>query len=196
MPAIKYLPVSWKEYHILAQSLAEKILSSNKKPDQIVAIARGGLTLGHLLSDLLRIPISIITIQSYTDIQKQGELKIIGRLQSPIKGKCILVVDDVADSGKTLVRAKKYLSRFRPSAMVTATLFYKPRSIVKPDHVATTTTKWILFPYEPTEMILLITKALTKEGKSKESIQKFLNSIGFTNDQIAFVQKHYIHAAA
>lgn len=130
MLAVQYLPVSWTEYHTLAQSLAAKILSSNKKPDQIVAIARGGLTLGHLMSDLLSVPVSTITIQSYTDIQKQGEVTITGKLQSPIRGKHVLVVDDVADSGKTLVRAKKYLSRFRPASIVTGTLFYKPRSVI------------------------------------------------------------------
>ena len=56
----QYLPVPWKDYHTLAQSLAEKILADNKKFDEIVAISRGGLTLGHLLTDLLRIPISTI----------------------------------------------------------------------------------------------------------------------------------------
>ncbi len=192
MPAVKYLPVSWNKYHNLAQSLAAKIFASNIKPDEIVAIARGGLTLGHLLSDLLRIPVSIITIQSYTDIQKQGELKITGKLQSPIKDKCILVVDDVADSGKTLVRAKKYLSRFRPSAMVTATLFYKPRSIVKPDFIAAATKKWILFPYEPAEMTLLISQNLAKEGKSKTEIQIVLKKLKFTDNQIAFVWKYHL----
>ena len=188
---VQYFPVSWSQYHNFAQSLAEKILADNKKFDEIVAISRGGLTLGHLLSDLLRIPISTITIQSYTDIQTQGELKIIHPLQSDIKNKQVLLVDDVSDSGKTLRRAISYLKDFHPKNVTTVTLFYKPHSIFRPDYFAKSTTRWILFPYEPTEMILLIKKSLEKEGKSKEEIEKFLVSLSFTPDQILFAQTYY-----
>lgn len=192
MPAIKYLPVSWNTYHTLAQKLAAAILTSNPQPEQIVAISRGGLTLGHLLSDLLRIPISTITIQSYTDIQKQGELTIAERLKKPIRGKRILLADDVADSGKTLKRAVSYLRRLGPASIATVTMFYKPRSVFRPDYFARQTTKWILFPYEPTEMILLITQAMEREGKSKAEIQTFLEAICFTREQIAFVRKYHL----
>src|SRR3972149_9185297 len=102
--AIHYLPVSWQTYHSTAQKLAATILDQHESIDLIVAIARGGLSLGLILSDYLRIPISTIVIQSYTDIQKQGELKITGKLQTPIWGKTILLVDDIADSGKTFKR--------------------------------------------------------------------------------------------
>ncbi len=191
MPDIKYLPVSWTEYHSLAQLLAAKILKSGKKPDQIVAIARGGLTLGHLLSDLLQIPVSTITIQSYSDIQAQGEIKITAELQVPIAGKKILLVDDVADSGKTLKRAIAYLSGFSPAGVATATLFYKPRSVHKPDFYAKKTSQWILFPYEPAEMIRLISSAFLKEGKSQKAIHAFLSSLNYTESQTRFVQRYY-----
>lgn len=191
MPAIKYLPVSWNGYHKLAQFLAVKILSQKEKPEQIVAIARGGLTLGHLLSDLLQIPISTITIQSYTDIQKQGELKITGKLHAPIKNKRVLIADDVADSGKTLKRAISYLRLFHPASIAAAVLFYKPRSVQKPDFFAAQTTKWILFPYEPTEMILLITKKLKTEGKTSADIRRFLRSLGYMDQNIQFIKQHH-----
>lgn len=180
MPAIKYLPVSWDTYHALAQSLAQKILLKHQKFDQVVAISRGGLTLGHLLTDFLRIPIATITIQSYTDIQTQGELKITQKLQVPIRGEHILLVDDVADTGKTLKRALTYLKRFRPQTITTGTLFYKPHSVFTPDFYVETTSKWILFPYEPTEMIRLIKGSRT-----------FLKSLQFTDSQIDFVKKFY-----
>src|SRR5574341_272262 len=112
--AISYLPVSWQEYHAYAQQLAEEILTKDGPVDEIVAISRGGLTSGHLLSDLLRIPISTFTIQSYTDIQTQGEVKITAGLQTPIEGKHVLLVDDVSDTGKTLSRALEYLNDFKP----------------------------------------------------------------------------------
>lgn len=189
--AIHYLPISWREYHKTTQKLAASILSHNEPIDQIVAISRGGLTLGHLLTDLLRIPIAIITIQSYTDIQTSGEAVLTSKLQNPIKHKHILLVDDVSDSGKTMKRAIKYLTRAGASKITTVTMFYKPHSSYRPDYFAKQTTKWILFPYEPTEMILLITKQMEKDGASKADIQKFLKKLFYTDEQIMFVRKHY-----
>lgn len=188
---VQYLPVSWSQYHSLAQSLAAKILDSKYKPDHIIAIARGGLTLGHILSDFLRIPIATITIQSYVDIQTQGSLIISEELRTPVKGKNVLLVDDVSDSGKTLIRAVAYLKEFDPSVIASATLFYKPHSEIKPDYYSQETTKWILFPYEPTEMILLIAQQMKKEGSSDPQIDKRIIDLGYTAKQIDFVRKYY-----
>lgn len=190
--AIHYLSISWKTYHTSAQKLAATILDHDGALDEIVAISRGGLTLGHLLSDFLRIPISIITIQSYTDIQTAGVVNLTAKLQSSIKKKRILLVDDVSDSGKTLKRAVTYLKRAGAAHVTTVTMFYKPHSIVRPDYFAKETTHWILFPYEPTEMILLLTKQLEGSGKSKADVQKFLKTLTYTDDQIAFVRRHYL----
>ena len=189
---VHYLPVSWNSYHQSAQKLAATILACREPVDEIVAISRGGLTLGHLLSDFLLVPISTISIQSYTDIQTRGEIEITAKLQRSIRGKRILLVDDVSDSGKTLKRAVSYLRRAGATHITTVTMFYKPHSIFRPDYFAQKTTKWILFPYEPTEMISLITKSMMSEKKSKYQIQTFLEKLNYTDDQIAFVRKHYL----
>jgi hypoxanthine phosphoribosyltransferase len=189
---IHYLPISWSEYHLLIRKLAVSILSQSPPFEHIVAISRGGLTLGHLLSDFLRIPVSSITIQSYSDLQKQGEVVLTSKLHTPIRGKRVLLVDDVSDSGKTLKRAVSYLKKLGPSEITTAAVFYKPHSIFRPDIFAHRTIKWIIFPYEPTEMILLITKSMGKKGKSKAQIQQLLERLNFTTDQIAFVRKYHL----
>ena len=190
--AAQYLPVSWDEYHKLAQKLAATVLSHDKQVDEIVAISRGGLTLGHLLSDFLRIPISTIIIQSYTDIQAQGEVAITGKLQRSIRDKHILLVDDVSDTGKTYKRAVRYLRRCGPKSITTVAMFYKPHSVFRPDFFAARTSKWIIFPYEATEMPLLIIQNMQKEGHTKREIQAFLEHLGFDDKQIAFVRKHYV----
>lgn len=189
---IQYLPLTWDTYHDLARKLAASVLSHTKDVNQIVAISRGGLTLGHLLSDFLRIPVATFTIQSYTDIQTQGELVVSEPLKTRIRGKHVLLVDDVADSGKTLVRATKYLKRFKPASIRVVTMFYKPHSVFRPDFFAESTTKWILFPYEPTEMIFQITTSLSKKGQSKSEIQTLLTGLGYTADQIRFVRKYFL----
>lgn len=189
----EYLSVTWNEFHSLCQKLAAAILDHEKKPiDEIVAIGRGGLNVGLILSDYLRIPIYSFTIQSYTDIKEQGELEITETLGRTIRGKHILLVDDNADSGKTFLRAIRYVQELRPALITTASVFYKPWSTFRPDYFAKQTKKWILFPHEVTEWVYTFTKKLEKEGKSKAQIQKFLESLGYTPDQIKFVHRHYL----
>lgn len=188
--ATQYLPVTWSKFHTLSQTLADNILRQRIPLDEVVAIARGGLSLGLILSDFLQIPISTITIQSYTDIKKQGLVKITSKLGKTIRGKNVLLVDDIADSGKTFLRAISYLKRHKPASLITASLFYKPHSTYKPDFFAKQTSDWILLPHEVTEWITTFTKKMDKEGKSKAEIQEFLKSLGYTDNQITFCQRY------
>mgnify|MGYP001568729843 FL=1 len=187
----QYLSVTWNEYHSLSLLLAEKILFIKTPLDEIVAIARGGLSLGLILTDFLQKPISTITIQSYTDIKKQGLVQITSKLGKPIRDKNILLVDDIADSGKTFARAISYLGTFRPKSITTASLFYKPHSTYKPDFFAKETARWILLPHEVTEWIKTFTEKMQSEGKSKTDIQNFLASLSYTESEIDFVRKYY-----
>lgn len=190
---IQYLPVSWAQLHTLTQKIAAAILDHETRPlDEIVTIGRGGLSVGLILSDYLRIPLFSITIQSYTDIKKQGELEITEKLGKNIRGKRILLVDDNADSGKTFLRAIEYLKKSKPASITTASVFYKPWSIYRPDYFAKQTKKWILFPHEVTEWVTTFSKTMAKEKKSKADIQKFLESLGYSADQIKFARRHYL----
>lgn len=189
--AIDYLPVSWDQYHALARQLAGQLLSQKIHIDEIIGISRGGLTLGHLLTDLLRVPISTFTIQSYADVQTQGQVKITKPLSTPIHDKHILLVDDVSDTGKTLLRALEYLKTQQPKKVTTLTLFYKPTSVHKPDYFAKTTSAWIIFPTELTETIISIFDNMRKANKSDAEIERLLKTLRFTEDHIAFVKKFY-----
>ena len=190
--AISYLPVSWQQYHQYAQTLAQNILTKADPIDGIVAIARGGLSLGHVLSDFLSATISTFAIQSYENIQEQGEVKVTAGIQTSIEGKHVLVVDDVADTGKTFLRSLNYLTDFKPKKITTAAMFYKPGSAFKPDFVAQETSKWILFPTEVVESILAISKHMKQEGTSDEKIATFLLSLNYTRQQIDFVRRFHI----
>ncbi|OGG08588.1 hypothetical protein A2154_00570 [Candidatus Gottesmanbacteria bacterium RBG_16_43_7] len=192
--ASQYFPVSWLLYHTLALKLAATIRSHNLTFDEIVAIARGGLTLGHIMSDFLNLPVCTFTIQSYKDIRDQGLVEITEPMKKPIKGKHILLVDDIADSGKTLSRAKAYLTQLKPKSVTIMTMFYKPASIVIPDFYAKKTDKWVIFPSEVAETIRSITRLMEKGGKSKAQIQNMLISLGFSKDQIIYVRKHHLKA--
>jgi len=145
--------LSSRDTDLLCKRLAEKIDKSEFKPDMIVAVVRGGMVPSRMLSDLLDVSdILSVRIKFYTAPGKTAQEPMVRQMpdESLFKGKKILIVDDVADSGRTLALAK---SLFEKGVEVrTATLHYKPlSSIIKPDYFVEETSAWIVYPWEREE---------------------------------------------
>lgn len=122
--------ITYSKYSILMNELVNQIKSkiylSNMK--MIYTFIRGGLPIAVHLSHFLNIPV-------YTD-----EIKFDFTTYYCNE---ILVVDDIADTGKTL-------DGFH-MVFPTATLFYKPRSKVKPTCYVIETVNWLVFPWESSD---------------------------------------------
>jgi hypoxanthine phosphoribosyltransferase len=58
----------------------------------------------------------------------------------------VLVADDVADTGLTLASVHDFCAG-KVGAVRTATIYAKPRSVVRPDYVWRDTDRWITFPW-------------------------------------------------
>ena len=114
----------WNEVEGMMQDLAEKIRQSGIKFMSVIGIPRGGLVIAVRLSHLLNL--DLITNSEYITPHT-------------------LMVDDIADSGKTM---KKYKNMFPMCA--TATLFYNPESCFEPDFWVGKQdyASWITFPWE------------------------------------------------
>jgi hypothetical protein len=63
-----------------------------------------------------------------------------------IRGKKLLVVDDVADSGRTLALVMDLMKQHGADAR-SAVLYTKPRTILVPDYSWSQTELWITFPW-------------------------------------------------
>jgi uncharacterized protein len=150
---MEYLPFSWKDTEKSIGSISEKIFSSGFKPDVLVAISRGGLIPARLLSDCLNVPLLYtVRISFYTSVGiRKEEPEITQPLSVDVTGKAVLIVDDVSDSGKSLVLADKYVRSLHPAQAKTATLHFKPGSIFKPDFFDSTTEAWVVYPWEKDE---------------------------------------------
>lgn len=83
------------------------------KFDLIVAIGKGGIIPSVFIHEKLKIPIEIIWInfrdETNKQVRKEPVIKIINKKLKKIKNKKILLVDDVARTGKTLKKAKTLL---------------------------------------------------------------------------------------
>jgi hypothetical protein len=80
----------------------------------------------------------------------------------------VLIVDDVADSGRSLTVAKEYILKQGAGEVKIATLHYKPVSMFKPDFFIGTTDAWIIYPWEVHE-VERQRKRLEQEEKKKKA---------------------------
>jgi len=152
MSMAEYRYVSWPEYGSLVEALAEKVRSSGKRFDLIVGVVRGGMPVAMVVSDHLNVRIDFISVKSYVGIGERGAPKIISTLTEEIRGKNVLIVDDLVDHGDTMKVLEEYLSRQNPKLMEVAVLFKKPWTQFEPDYYLEVVDRWVVFPFELNEV--------------------------------------------
>ncbi len=154
---MKFVAPSWERIFLQSVTLAEMLLhdAGRRGFDCIVGVSRGGLVPTRLMSDLLEIQNVMITkSEYYTDLGRRRKRPIITqKIVENLAGKRVLLVDDVADTGESLVEIKKYLLSKKPKSVTVATLYIKPWSKVIPDYYTQRTDSWIIFPWERYEAI-------------------------------------------
>ncbi len=167
--AVTFEVPTWNQLYELLLNQAHKVLQSGK-PDLIIAIARGGTIPARILSDLLEIPYFSVQVKLYNDIAHAGakpELK--QPLTGSAKGKRVLLVDDIADSGRSLQFTVAYLKEEGAEQVQTATLYFKPTCAVPPDYYEKTTCNWVVFPWEYKETLReLGQKTVGKRAQNQE----------------------------
>ena len=140
---------SYEEFSKDYKKLADTIVDTYEV-EAIVSIARGGMTLGHFLSEYLNIrDVFSINSISYDKMQKLDNIEVFN-IPNLTKYKNILLVDDISDSGDTLKTISTILKdRFKNLEIKTATIFYKVNSKIEPDfYVRKNSDKWIDFFWE------------------------------------------------
>ena len=120
-----------------------------EKPDAIVAIARGGLTLSHHLAEIFDIrEVFAINAISYDKTQKKEKIDIFN-IPNLHGYQNVLIVDDISDSGDTFIETLKILKeKYNDINFKTFSIFFKPTSKFKPDYYFHETDEWIRFFWE------------------------------------------------
>lgn len=161
---IDYEAPTWNQIYRMLINQAKRIKKSFN-PDIIVGICRGGWIPARILSDLLDNPnLANVGAGAYLGIEKAKDYPTITQeISMSIKGKKVLLVDEIADSGKSLQLIISHLNQKGASEFRTATLYYKSRSLIKPDYYEKETSNWIIFPWDTREVI----KEIQKNHKDK-----------------------------
>ncbi len=104
-----------------------------------------------------------------------------------VSGERLLLFDDVADTGTSLQFTKHYLLEYRGvQEVTTATLIYKPHSIITPDFYGSETTAWVIFPYDVSDMITILTDRWHKQAISKAEMGQRFVHLGFKPEWIEY----------
>lgn len=179
----KCVITTWDYIYDLCRNVSNEIKDSGYDPEIIVALARGGWFGGRVLCDLLGLDdLESLKVEHYVGTASTGDE---AEVKYPIADRVVeerdvLIVDDITDTGKSLIQAKEYVSDLNPSEIKTATLQYLDTSKANPDFVGERLDEWawIVYPWNFIEdMIDLIEQLMEKEGLeklTKERIKKGL----------------------
>lgn len=74
--------------------------------------------------------ISFIKLKSYQGIQSTGSITEHIGLEEPVKGRPVILVEDIIDSGRTLSAFLPRLRQEQPASVEVATLLFKPEALL------------------------------------------------------------------
>lgn len=177
--------VTFKEVHDMARKVADEVKAAGYKPTTIVGLARGGWVPARLMCDFLGIT-DLVSLKVEHWLQT-GRTKDEATIRYPLTGnfagKRILIVDDITDTGKSLITSTDYLKRLNPSEIRTSTMQYIPQSKFKPDYFGEEVKVWAWFIYpwnwiEDTSTLVVRLLGTQKErewsfGEIKKGLKEF-----------------------
>src|SRR5438132_13404249 len=142
--------MTWGDLGTAVEELAAEIEAVDFRPDAVLALARGGLPAAGALAYALGVKnMATLNVEFYTGVDERLEEPLILPPVpdlSLLRTERLLVVDDVADTGRTLALASEFCAQHVPEVR-TAVLYEKPHSVVRCDYVWRRTDRWIDFPW-------------------------------------------------
>jgi uncharacterized protein len=142
--------MTWTEFGEASRGLAKQVAESGFRPDLVLAIARGGLTVAGALAYALSVKNCFtMNVEFYTGVDERIDVPVMLPPMLDlvdIAGLNVLVADDVADTGMTLQLVHKVIDDQVGEARC-AVLYQKPRSVIDCEYVFRRTDRWIDFPW-------------------------------------------------
>ena len=142
--------LTWAAFGNATRELATEIAAAGFRPDIVLAVARGGLTVAGALAYALDVKNCFaMNVELYTGVGSRLDVPVVLPPTLDvldIAGLRVLIADDVADTGKTLDLVSNFIAGHVAEAR-SAVLYRKPWSIIEPDYVWRDTDRWINFPW-------------------------------------------------
>jgi len=176
--------ISFLEFNKLCGRLALKLKKESKHQqiDYLISVQRGGAVMSKILSDLLNVPIATLTCTSYVDGSKKKSPHITQDIAANIKGKHIIILDEISDTGETLQLVSTHLKMLHPASVRTATFFIKTGTCFLPDFWLSRLDKWIVFPYEMRETLETFHSLTVVKEKDLDRLNRYIKENGLNSE--------------
>lgn len=151
-PKSRVRELTWAQFDGHVQTLARTVRAAFKC-DAVVGVAHGGVFVGGALASALKAEFFPVRIsrRSRDKSSRHGMPKLYGQMPKELKGRKVLIVDDVSSSGDTLVLATELLQELGAKQVRTVTLITRAHGFV-PDFTALTTDEFYVFPWDYSEL--------------------------------------------
>lgn len=131
--------LSEEEVDVKIKEMADQISKDYEgKTVHLVCVLKGSVFFVCELAKRIKVPVTLdfMSVSSYgKETKSSGVVKIIKDLDEPLKGKDVLVVEDIIDSGRTLSYLLELLRDREPNSLHLCTLLDKPDRRVVPVEV-------------------------------------------------------------
>jgi uncharacterized protein len=141
------LPVSWEDFHGICKALA--LAASQFQPDLVLPVGRGGYYPGTLISHLLQIePYPVRLSRRVRDVAVHETPRWIVEPPKIVRGKRVLVVDEICSSGETISMVKAKVIELGAEAVCCAVLYSHTWGVDIPDIIGIVTDALVLNPWD------------------------------------------------
>ncbi len=147
--------VTWEEIEKLAEIITQKI--GDFRFDCIVSVIRGGLVPSRIVADYLNIK-DIFTLKTEhwgITATPDGKARVTYPIVIDLKGRAVLVVDDITDTGQSLGLALEATRMKNPLLVKSATFLHITKSQIVPDYfgqqIEEEDWRWFVFPWNKRE---------------------------------------------
>jgi uncharacterized protein len=167
--------VTWDEIAQWTETVARKITESGFHPTVVIGLTRGGWVPARLICDHLKVKklYAVKTEHWGVTANQDGKALLTQELTIDIANDQVLVVDDITDTGESMILALGHLMKMRPKGLKSSTLLHIAHSKIQPDffcvHVAKEEWTWFIFPWNLHEDLrTILPKTLTQPRNEKE----------------------------
>ena len=146
------LPVSWEDFHGICKALALAVSAFD--PQVVLPIGRGGYYAGTLIGHLLELDVYPIWLSRRTNgVPVYEEPHWVIRPPRLVRGKRVLVVDEISGSGRTLSMTKAEVASLGAQEIRSAVLYAHTWGTETPDFIGLVTDALIMNPWDRETLI-------------------------------------------
>ncbi len=141
--------LSWGEFDRQVQALARAALPF--KPEAVIGLVHGGVFVGGALASALKADFYPVRV-SQRSRDSGRDLQATEELPDELAGKRVLIVDDIASSGDSIVFATRLARAHGVKATKSAALIARPGKF-EPDFVGLTSADFFVFPWDYQDVV-------------------------------------------